>query len=250
MPAAPANDLGHALVPDGGCSSGSLLRPRRQPAPGQGLPKQPRVPSQQEEHRKDDSGNSPAQRRPGYGALGAAGGRQQNLVVAPPPTTHRRKELAAPASRAHRQRLLMPSVIVDYPVPPEGGHGIEVQAEPAPTGSDQDGPTRRGIKSDPAIARKEHLHPGVGIARPNHISGGQVVELAGPKSVDETRGNSQTPQHDGHGGGEVFAVSLFAFEKEVGQWIMGYRARQLQGVLKVSAKIVFDGPGFVVVVIR
>ena len=45
-------------------------------------------------------------------------------------------------------------------------------------------------------------------------------------------------------------MSLFALEEKIGQGIMGHRARQLQGVAEVSAKIGFHGPGPVVVVVR
>ncbi len=74
------------------------------------------------------------------------------------------------------------------------------------------------------MAREEYFHPGVGVTGPDHILRGQVIKFAGSESVDDAGRNSQTPQQNGHGGGEVFAVSLFALEKEVGQRIMGHGA--------------------------
>ena len=55
-------------------------------------------------------------------------------------------------------------------------------------------------------------------------------------------------EHHGHRGGEVFAVSLLAYEKKIGDGIAHRSARQFERVTEARAEIAFDGGGLVEIV--
>jgi len=86
------------------------------------------------------------------------------------------------------------------------------------------------------------------ILGPNDVVAGEIVELVAAKTIDHAGRNAQCPQHDRHGRREVFAVSLLALEKKIGQGIGHGQAWQLQGVDVVGLQISFERRRFVVVI--
>ena len=82
----------------------------------------------------------------------------------------------------------------------------------------------------------------------HHVIAGDVVEFVAAEAIHHTRGNVQRAQHHGHRRGKVLAVSLLAFEKEIGQWIRHRRPRQLQRISVVPPQISFQRHRLVIVV--
>src|SRR5580692_3317593 len=129
----------------------------------------------------------------------------------------------------------MALVVVDDPLAPERCQGIHVQHASTPASTHLRRRRRSGIKTDPAIAGKIYFHPRVRVAAPDQILRRKVIELAGAESIHHSRRDAQGTQHDGHRRGEVFAVSLLAFKKEIGYGIARNAARKLQSVSKMRA---------------
>src|SRR5271157_4826890 len=65
-----------------------------------------------------------------------------------------------------RQPDLMAEVVVDDPLAPEKVQGIEVIVPCS--GADGVGVRRSGIKRNPAVIRKIHFHPAMGITSADH----------------------------------------------------------------------------------
>ena len=84
------------------------------------------------------------------------------------------------------------------------------------------------------------------VAGAHDVVAAHVVIFAGQEAVHVTRGDAQRAHHDGHGGGEVFAMAGALLEKEVGQGIGGRSAAEVQRVAVIVAKIAFHGAGLVI----
>src|SRR5438876_3637554 len=84
----------------------------------------------------------------------------------------------------------------------------------------------------------------------DHVLRADIVEFSTAKSCCHARGNSQSSQHHRHSRGEVFAMSLLAFEKEIGQRVRLRSSGKSKRISEPSAKVGFDRGGFVVLVRR
>src|ERR1700678_1665621 len=133
----------------------------------------------------------------------------------------------------------MARVIVDDPLAPERGQGVDLQHTSAPAGMHLHGRGWGGIETYPSIAGKTRCHPRVRVAAPNQILGSKVVKLAGAETVHHSRGNAQSAQHDGHRRSEVFTVPLLALKKKIGYGIARNSARKLQRISKMRPQIRF-----------
>src|SRR5262249_40544902 len=98
----------------------------------------------------------------------------------------------------------------------------------------------------PSVFRKVNFDPGVCVLLADDIATGNVVVLSAAESIYYAGGNTQRPQHHGHGGSEIFAVAFFAIEEEISQGISVGRVTKLQGVAKVVLQVRLDGPGALV----
>ncbi len=78
------------------------------------------------------------------------------------------------------------------------------------------------------------------IARAHDVVAGEIVVLARKEPVHFTRRNAQRSNHDGHGRGEVFAMSRARFEQEVPQRILAGFSRQVQGVGVARTQVALD----------
>ena len=105
---------------------------------------------------------------------------------------------------------------------------------------------RRGIEGNPAIAREKNFHPRMRVAGAHDPVAAYVVVFSGQKSAHVARGNANRPQHHGHGRRKKFAMSGAPGEKKIGQRVIGLRAVQVQGVLKVALQVQLDRHGFVI----
>src|SRR5712692_1252099 len=175
---------------------------------------------------------------------------RHQLVIAPQDSQLPAKQAAAGEhSHLEGQIRLMSEVVVDDPFAPEFTQRVEVQTQ---TRSTQQGSRirvgRRRVKGAPAVIGKIYLHPGVRLAGAHDVTRRQVVELGAAESVDHARGNVQGAQLDGHGGGKVFAVRLFADKKKLGQGIYRGLLRELERVAVVRAEVLFDGARAVVII--
>src|SRR5207247_7552827 len=65
---------------------------------------------------------------------------------------------------------------------------------------------------------------------------GSALEASG-----EPGGDAKGSQHDGHCGGEIFAMALLAGEKKISQGVGDLTARQLERVAIAGAQMVLDG---------
>src|SRR3984957_17083713 len=112
-----------------------------------------------------------------------------------------------------REINLVREIVIDDPLAPGELKPVPIQGEPREEATSFSISRRSGIESDPAIRGKIGFDPGVGVAGADNVIAAEVVVFSGQKSADVTRGNSEAAQHDGHGGGEIFAVSGAAGEK-------------------------------------
>src|SRR5579872_203324 len=101
----------------------------------------------------------------------------------------------------------MHEIIVDNPLVP-------LQLEPVPIARELGERSRRdflsgrrGIKRQPAKCREENFYPAMRIAGAHDKISAYIVIFSREESVDDSRGDALRPQHHGHGGSEVFAVS-------------------------------------------
>src|ERR1700722_3615885 len=111
---------------------------------------------------------------------------------------------------------LVAEIVIDDPLAPGELKPVPIQGEPRENSISFSISRRSGIESDPAIRGEIGFDPGVSIAGADNVVAAEVVVLTGQKSADVTRGDTQIAQHNGHGGGEIFAVSGAAGEKEIG----------------------------------
>src|SRR3989454_6273713 len=72
-----------------------------------------------------------------------------------------------------------------------------------------------------------------------------MVEFSPAKSCGRARGNSKSSKNHRHSRGEVFAMSLLAFEKEIGQRVRLRSSGKSKRISEPSAKVGFDRGGFV-----
>src|SRR5207245_145803 len=103
---------------------------------------------------------------------------------------------------------------------------------------------------DPSVAVKMYFNPSMGVAGANHVLRADIVEFSTAKARGHACGNSQSSQHHRHSRGEVFAMSLLAFEKEIGQRVQLRSSGKLKRISEPCAKVGFDRGGFVVLVRR
>src|SRR5579875_3537400 len=68
--------------------------------------------------------------------------------------------------------------------------------------------SRRRIKRNPAVLRKVHLNPGMGVRIRHYIGVGScLIGMRNGKPCHPTRGYTQRAQHDGQGTRKVVTVS-------------------------------------------
>src|SRR5579862_8279193 len=175
---------------------------------------------------------------------------QHRLVVFARPGASAFPQIARAADRSLSQNKLMSRVIADDPVAPERGHGVDVQGQSSPTLRSAAVAGWSGIKALPAVSRKISFDPRVGVFGTDNVVSGEIVELIATKAVHYARRNAQRAQHDCHGRGKVFAMSLLALEQEIGDGIFDRRSWKLKGIAVASLQMAFDSSGLVEIIVE
>src|SRR5206468_10990533 len=140
----------------------------------------------------------------------------------------------------------MAKVIIYDPLPPERCHGIHVQHGAIPTSRCRSRSRRGRIEINPSVTGKIDFNPSMGVTGANHVPRADIVEFSSAKTGCHAGGNPQSSQHHRHSRGEVFAMSLLAFEKEIGQRVRLRSSGKSKRISEPSAKVGFDRGGFVV----
>src|ERR1700730_11842636 len=99
----------------------------------------------------------------------------------------------------------MNEIVIDDPLARGDRNPAQIQGQPREESVSLSISRRSGIESDPAVSREIGSHPGVRMAGADNVVAAEVVVFTRQKSANVTRGDSQVAQHNGHGGGEIFA---------------------------------------------
>src|SRR5579863_4694008 len=73
-----------------------------------------------------------------------------------------------------------------------------------------------------------------------------VVIFAGLEAVDVTRRDVESPQHDRHGRGKIFAMSRALLEEEVGKRVGLRWTAEVQGIAVMRVQIALNRPRLIV----
>src|ERR1700722_1909022 len=156
------------------------------------------ISQEQKDYRDPQPNYRPAHGRIFYPILAATSPAQHALIVIAGPDASPFPQTASATHRGLTEDVLMRSVVTDYPVAPERGHGIDVKSDPAPALWRSRTAPRSGIECLPAVAGKIGFHPGVRVFGADHVVSRDVVELVGTESVDHSGWNAQGAKHHGH----------------------------------------------------
>ena len=135
---------------------------------------------------------------------------------------------------------------VAEPAQPRGVHHVP-QPPCQARGRRGDGAPRRSrIHGDPACVAVQHLHPGVGVT----VAHGQVVAVVVPgashEAVDLPGVDARIAQEQGHGRGEVLAVTFPVFKEELVHRFQPLLVAQGGGVAVIVAQVPLHGLDLVV----
>src|ERR1700722_3613059 len=106
------------------------------------------------------------------------------------PTTSVVKKMAAVGGGVPAQSALVADVVVDDPLTPERGSGVEIELHARPTGAGRQASCWSWVEADPAGSGKIRLNPGVGVAGTHHILAGKVIEFTPAEPGDDSRRNA------------------------------------------------------------
>lgn len=154
--------------------------------------------------------------------------------------------IAGSALGVLRKKRLARKVVIDDPLIPIELDPVQVHAEAREKAGAGVLCGRRGIKGDPPTAGKIRLDPTVGVAGANDIVAADIVEFAGKEAIDFAGRNAQGAKHDGHGGGEVFAMSGARLKKEMSKRVLAGSGGEIQGVGEIATEVILESDGSVV----
>src|SRR5580692_5554348 len=144
----------------------------------------------------------------------------------------------------------MDEIVIDDPFAPGKLKPVPIEGEPREKCVSFSISRRSGIESDPAVTGEIGFDPSVSVAGADDVVAAEVVVFTRQKSADVTRRDSQIAQHDGHGGGKIFAMSGAAGEKEIGERIVGLGAGEVERVGVMGFQIALNIRSAIVLVVR
>src|SRR5580700_8945967 len=145
-----------------------------------------------------------------------------------------------------REIDLVDEIVIDNPFAPGELKPVPIKGEPGEESISFSISRRSGIESDPAVSGEIRFDPSVSVACADNVVAAQIVVFTRQESADVTRGDSEVAQHDGHGGGEIFAVSGAAREEKIGQRIVRLGAAKIERVSVMRFQIALDICGAII----
>jgi hypothetical protein len=154
--------------------------------------------------------------------------------------------IAGSAMNVLRKKRLVREVVVDDPLIPIELDPVQVHAEAGEEAGAGVLSRGRGIKGDPATARKVGLDPAVGVTGANDIVAADIVEFTGKEAVDFAGRNAQGAKHDGHRRSKIFAVPGTRLKEEMSKGVLAGSAGEIQGVGEIAAEVILESDGTVI----
>ena len=135
-------------------------------------------------------------------------------------------------------------VVLEDPVLPEEVGGVdpvgELGEERGVGGTAADG---RGVEGGPAVVGDPGFDPAMGVGGGDDVPAADGIKGAALEAGDDAGGDAEGAEHDGEGGGEVFAVAFLAVEEEVGDGVRLGGGGEFEGVFEIGLEPHFEAAG-------